>query len=67
MTSDRSLDPFLRQLEDFSDQVFRGQPAPANELDPATRLCFTMNKLERLDASDADAFKGLQKGAHTNH
>jgi outer membrane protein assembly factor BamB len=37
MTSDRPLDPFLRQLEDFSDQVFRGQSTPANDLDSATR------------------------------
>ena len=37
MTSDRPLDPFLRQLEDFSDRVFRGQSTPASELDSATR------------------------------
>lgn len=47
MTSDHSLDPFLRQLETYSDEIFRGQPAPRNELDPATRKA-----VQRLRAID---------------
>lgn len=47
MTSDRSLDPFLRQLEDYSDEIFRGRPAPANELDSTTR-----GAVQRLRAID---------------
>ncbi len=47
MTSDRSLDPFLRQLEEFSDQVFRGQSTSANDLDSTTR-----GAVQRLRAID---------------
>jgi outer membrane protein assembly factor BamB len=53
MTSDRRPDPFLRDLESYSDQVFRNRPAGRGSLDPATtRAVRRLHAIDRIPPLD---------------